>query len=241
MTLSVQNLCFSYDRHASVLDGIDFSIDRGQFIGIFGPNGGGKTTLLQLLLGLLVPTRGTIRILNTLPSEASSRIGYVPQVRRFDKQFPISVMEIVLHGSLAKHRGWGNFSRRAKERALVALERVGLQDSAHQAFGALSGGQIQRVLIARALVSDPEILLLDEATVGVDPQALAEIFQFLIGLKGEITILMVTHDLGTIAKAMDHLFCINKQLTHYTPEQVCEHFAMGLYHPRLMNQGDRND
>lgn len=225
MILSAKELNFSYDKKTAVLEEIDFSVRKGQFVGIFGPNGGGKTTLLMLLLGLLSPTKGKI--------EVHGKIGYVPQARRYDKQFPISVMEVVLQGCLADFRGWGRFSVEAKKRACEALEKVGLQDKARDAFGTLSGGQIQRTLIARALASNPDILLLDEATVGIDPEALADIFKFLVGLKGKITILMVTHDLQAIAKEMDQLFCINRNLTLYTPEQVCQHFALGLYHPKL--------
>lgn len=241
MTLSAQDLAFSYDKRYPVLEEISFTVNQGQFVGIFGPNGGGKTTLLMLLLGLLAPSRGDLKILGTTPEEASSKIGYVPQVRRFDRQFPISVLEVVLQGCLAKHRGFGNFSGEAKRQAIACLEKVGLADKARAPFGTLSGGQIQRTLIARALVSEPELLLLDEATVGVDPEALSEIFKFLIGLKGKITILMVTHDLQAIAKEMDQLFCINRQLTPYSPEQVCEHFALGLYHPKLMKKRPSND
>lgn len=235
MTLSVQNLSFSYDRRTPILEEINFNIEKGQFVGIFGPNGGGKTTLLMLILGLLTPTHGQIRLTSKTP------IGYVPQVRRFDKQFPISVLEVVLQGCLSEFRGWGNFSKEAKERAHDALEKVGLKDKARAPFGTLSGGQIQRTLIARALASNPEILLLDEATVGVDPEALSEIFKFLIGLKGKITILMVTHDLQNIAKEMDQLYCIDRQLTPYTTEQICEHFALGLYHPKLRLRKQPND
>ncbi len=240
MTLSVENLSFSYEKKVLVLENLSFSIAKGKFIGIFGPNGGGKTTLLKLLLGLMHPSEGRIEVLGQPPSEVTDRLGYVPQVRRLDKTFPISVIEVVLHGCLAKHRSFGNFSQKLKNKALEALERVGLQDKAQDPFGTLSGGQIQRTLLARALASDPEILLLDEATVGIDPGALEEIFRFLLQLRGEITILLVTHNLQVIAKEMDYLLCINRELATYTPEQVCEHFAMGLYHPRLMKGEDHD-
>ncbi len=230
MTISVQHLSFSYDKKTPVLEDIDFIVEKGKFVGIFGPNGGGKTTLLMLILGLLTPTAGRLEI--------QGKIGYVPQVRRFDRQFPISVLEVVLQGCLADYRGWGSFSAEAKKRAHEALEKVGLQDKARAPFGTLSGGQIQRTLIARALASEPEILLLDEATVGIDPEALSEIFQFLISLKRKITILMVTHDLQAIAKEMDLLFCIDRHLTPYSPEQICQHFALGLYHPKLRKTND---
>jgi zinc transport system ATP-binding protein len=224
MILSAQELSFSYDKKTPVLEEINFNVEKGQFIGIFGPNGGGKTTLLMLLLGLLAPTKGKV--------EVNGKIGYVPQVRRLDKQFPISVLEVVLQGCLADYRGWGSYSAEAKKRAYESLEKVNLLDKARAPFGTLSGGQVQRTLIARALASNPDILLLDEATVGIDPEALSEIFKFLIGLKGSMTILMVTHDLQAIAKEMDQLFCIERNLSLYSPQQVCQHFALGLYHPK---------
>jgi zinc transport system ATP-binding protein len=217
------------------------NVEKGAFVGIFGPNGGGKTTLLMLILGLLTPLDGSIKLLDMRPAEACSKIGYVPQMRRFDKQFPISVLEVVLQGCLADYRGWGSFSAQAKERAYAALEKVGLEDKAHSAFGALSGGQIQRMLIARALASEPEMLLLDEATVGIDPDALAQIYHFLLGLKGKITILLVTHELQKIAGDMDQLFCIDRSVTPYTPAQICQHFALGLYHPKLMKDRGMRD
>jgi len=239
MTLSTENLFFAYEKSSPVLENISFSVEKGKFIGIFGPNGGGKTTLLKLLLGLNTPTSGKVTVLGQNPAEITNRLGYVPQVRRFDRSFPISVFEVVLQGCLSKYKGYGAFSKELKAKASSALERVGLQDKAHLPFGTLSGGQIQRTLIARALASDPEILLLDEATVGVDPEALKEIFKFLLTLRGEITIILVTHDLQVIASEMDSLLCINRQLSTFSPKQVCDHFSMGLYHPRETkgNQG----
>ena len=240
MTLSVSDLTYSYEKNFPVLENISFSIKKGQFVGIFGPNGGGKTTLLRLLLGFIEPEKGKVELLGQSPEKVRVKIGYVPQVRRFDKQFPISVIEVVLQGCLSTHR-FGSYSKESKEKAYQALERVKLQEKAGASFGSLSGGQIQRTLLARALVSEPEILLLDEATVGIDPNALAEIFDFLISLKGKITILMVTHELQLIAKQMHQLLCINRDITHFTPTEVCEHFAMGLYHPTLFKREEKND
>lgn len=236
MTISVEKLSFSYQKDIPVLTNISFSIPKGQFIGVFGPNGGGKTTLLKILLGLIKPSTGSVKILDTSPHQAQAKMGYVPQMRHFDPQFPITVMEVVLQGCLAIYRGWGPYSTTAKDRAFDALKKMGLEEKAKARFGALSGGQMQRVLIARALASQPEILLLDEATVGVDPESLKNLFQLLLELRGEITILLVTHDLQAIAKQMDGLLCINQQLTPYSPQQVCEHFAMGLYHPLLIKK-----
>ena len=241
MTLSVQDLSFLYEKRLTVLEKISFSVEKGEFIGIFGPNGGGKTTLLRLLVGLLTPQSGTIEILGGSPQKVSHRMGYVPQVRHFDKEFPISVMEVVLQGRLAHHKGYLNFSEEDKKIATGALERVGLHEMAKLPFGQLSGGQIQRTLIARALASKPEILLLDEAMAGVDPRAFKEIFDFLITMKGEITILLVTHELQTVAADMDRLLCINREVTTYSPQDVCGHYAMGLYHPPLMKKEEKHD
>jgi len=236
MTIAVSDLSFSYPRETPILEGISLSVAAGQFIGVFGPNGGGKTTFLKLLLGLEKPTSGKIEILGKSPKGASAEVGYVPQSRHFDPKFPISVREVVLHGCLSIYPGWGPFPEKAKERAHAALEEVGLAHLAEASFRTLSGGQAQRVLIARALASKPKILLLDEATVGIDPDALHEFFTLLKKLRGKITILLVTHDLHSIAKEMDSLICIHRQLTRYSPDQVCEHFAMGLYHPPLLKK-----
>lgn len=241
MTISVENLDFFYESSLPVLENINFSVNKGDFIGIFGPNGGGKTTLLKILLGLLKPTRGIVKVLEKDPSEISDRLGYVPQVRRYDKSFPISVLEVVIQGCLSKYRGFGNYSETLKKKAHNALALVGLEEKANSPFGILSGGQIQRTLIARAIASDPEILFLDEATVGIDLKGLEQIMQFLLKLKGKITIILVTHDLQAIAKDMTQLFCIHRQLSAYTPEQICEHFAMGLYHPRLIDDLEKKD
>lgn len=232
MTISVSDTTFSYEKE-SVLENIAFSIKEGEFVGIFGPNGGGKTTLLQLLLGFLTPQKGKIYIMGQLPHVARTSIGYVPQFKRFDREFPITVMEIVLQGCLSKYRYLRGFSKEEKHTALEALEKVGMKGHAQDFFGTLSGGQIQRVLIARALASNPKILLLDEATAGIDPSALQEIFTLLLTLRGSITILLVTHELQNIAREMHRLLCINRTLTFYRTEEVCAHFAMGLYHPPI--------
>lgn len=229
--IEVEEIAFTYEKKFSILEGLSFKVPKGQFIGVFGPNGAGKTTLLKLLLGLLKPTHGKIRVLGKTPKQARTKVGYVPQVRRFDRQFPISVLEVVLQGCLADHKGWGGFSPEAKDRALDALEKVRLQDKANASFGTLSGGQIQRTLIARALASEPEILLLDEATVGIDPKTLREIQNILLEMRNQITILLVTHDLNFLAKEMDRLLYVNRNATFYNYEQLCGHFAMGLYHP----------
>lgn len=222
-------ISFAYAER-QILQKITFSIVAGEFIGIIGPNGGGKTTLLKLLMGFLKPSSGTIKILNTQPKQARTHIAWVPQNLRFDRQFPISLLELVLSGRLSKAPKFFGYSKDDKLAALAALEQVGLKEMKDHAFADLSGGQIQRALIARALASAPEILLLDEPTANVDVQAESQIYSILHGLKGKMTILMVTHDLKAIVNQVDKVLCLQNTASLLKPEQVCGHFALNLYH-----------
>ncbi len=222
MSIEIKNLEFAYDKNL-ILENVSLSIPHGNFIVIFGPNGGGKTTLLKLMMGFLKPSKGTVEI-------AYNKIGYVPQITRYDKQFPITVFELVLTGAISKCTWWGSYPQSIKQKALEALSQVGLSQLKDQSFGSLSGGQAQRALIARALISEPEILLLDEPTASVDTKSEREIYKLLMDLKGEITILMVTHDLQPILDKADLLYCVRKKVFPLLPKDACGHFAMGLYH-----------
>lgn len=227
--IEVEGLSFSYEKRP-ILKGVNLKACSGEFLAVFGPNGGGKTTFLKLLMGFLEPAAGKIRLFGTTSQKARKSISYVPQAAHFDRQFPLSVLELVLMGCLSECSIWGTLPKNAREKALAALEKVGLQGKETQAFGTLSGGQAQRALIARALVSNPKLLVLDEPTASVDPEAEAQIHHLLLKLKGSMTILMVTHDLQGIIEKADRMLCIHRTLTSYTPKQVCEHFAVGLYH-----------
>lgn len=233
--ITVRDLCFSYDK-VPILEHADFQIEHGEFIGIFGPNGGGKTTLLKLLMGMLAPNSGSILLLDQPPKNSRGHIGYVPQALRFDKDFPISVLDVVLMGCLSKLTWWGTYPKGVKEKALEALEKVDLLPFAKAPFGTLSGGQAQRALIARAIVDNPKILLLDEPTASVDPKAEQEIHQLLVELNKSITIVMVTHDLQSIIDKAQRLLCVHRQVTTMRAKEVCEHFALGLYHTPLSSK-----
>lgn len=228
------NVSFSYDG-SPVLSNVNFSISQGEFIGIIGPNGGGKTTLLKLILGFIQPNEGKIKIFGHSPKCTLSRcqLGYVPQSLRFDREFPISVEEVVLSGLLSKLPWHGRFNAEQRLSALQALNEVGMQDFNAHPFGQLSGGQAQRVLIARALVANPRLLLLDEPTASVDTQAEGEIYAILKKLQGKMTILMVTHDLRTAVNQVSRLLCVQKNVFSLNPAEVCEHYAIGLYHDPL--------
>lgn len=223
MIAEFDHVSFSYDGVNTILDDVSLQLQEKQFIAIIGPNGGGKTTFLKLLMGLLLPQKGAVRLFY-------QKIGYVPQVLRFDKHFPISVEELVLQGLLSRLTWWGRFKESDLALAHEVLDKVGLQDYKKVPFGSLSGGQAQRALIARALVSDPDLLLLDEPTASVDNQSEKEIIQMLSAFAKNKTVLMVTHDLSAIAPQVSRVLFINHQVRSLKPEEICGHFAMGVYH-----------
>lgn len=236
--IQIDHLYYSYPNNPVLFD-VSLKIHTGEFVAVIGPNGGGKTTLLKLILGFLKPTQGEVLVFGKPAPEAASDsshppLAYVPQAVRFDRLFPISVTEVVL-GGLLHHLPWyGRFQQSDRNATQEALERVGLGDFGHRAFGTLSGGQAQRVLIARALVCKPKLLLLDEPTASVDSQAEAAIYGILKELKGQMTILMITHDLRAAIDQVDRVFCVQGNVISLKPEEVCEHFVLGLYHPPLI-------
>jgi zinc transport system ATP-binding protein len=230
--VELQNVSFAYS-HAQVLKDVSFSIGEGEFVGLIGPNGGGKTTLLKLIMGFLKSNSGTVEIFGRRAAEELFQIAYVPQGLQFDRQFPISVIELVLSGRLSRLPWFGIYSAQDREAANKALEKVGLLEFSDRPFGLLSGGQAQRALIARALVSEPKLLLLDEPTASVDSQAEALIYSILSKLKGSMTIIMVTHDLRAIIDIVGRVLCVQGGILSLLPGEICEHFALGLYHTPL--------
>lgn len=203
----------------------------GEFIGVIGPNGGGKTTLLKLLMGFLTPESGEIRLFGRSPISMRQAIGYVPQFSQTDREFPITVLELVLLGS-ACHDLF--YPAHLKEKALHLLEELNLISYRSKPFSSLSGGLAQRALLARALLSEPSLLFLDEPTANIDPVSKEAILEKLHSFKRSKTILLVTHDLKTIIEKIDKILCLQTQLTTYLPNEVCEHFALGLYHTPLL-------
>lgn len=236
--IAVDQLSFNYGAE-SVLRNVTFKMGSGEFLGIIGPNGGGKTTLLKLILGFLRPTTGEIKVFGENPVAARSKMAYVPQGLRFDRQFPISVKELVLTGRLSRLPWYGMYSREDYAAVDEALAKVNLSNLKEQPFGTLSGGQAQRALIARALVSEPKLLLLDEPTASVDPQAEADIYNILQSLRDQISVVMVTHDLKATVDLVDKVLLVQGEVVSMFPQQVCEHFALGLYHSPLPIQREK--
>lgn len=210
-----------------VLKDVSVSLDEGEFLGIIGPNGGGKTTLLKVLLGLLTPDEGKVRIFGKKPKNASGLLGYVPQYSNFDPSFPIRVWDVILMGRVGK-LGWKPFyTKKDKKMAHRALKIVEMEDKKDDNISNLSGGQQQRVLIARALTTGPKILLLDEPTASIDEKMKSSIYVLLkrLNQKADKTIILVSHDIGVISSYVQKVACLNKYFIYHgsdelTPEMI---------------------
>ena len=203
-----EGVSFGYGR-SLVVEDADFDIYKGESVCVVGPNGGGKSTLLKLMLGLLSPDQGQVHLLGGSPKRTRSRVGYVPQHIEFDPLFPVSVIEVVLMGRL-RRCSIGFRSQADRARALEALELMGLADKAPAPFSSLSGGQRQAVLIARALAGDPELLLLDEPTAHVDVAAEERLMESIKSLREDLTVITVSHDLAFVSRAVPKVICVNR-------------------------------
>jgi len=219
--IEVENVWFSYER-TDVLEDVNFTIEKGDFLGIIGPNGGGKTTLLKLLLGILKPDRGRVRILGQGPNDASHRVGYVPQDMSFNRSFPVSVMDVALMGRLTRARIGKRYSQEDRDKVRDVLEKVGMWDFSKRPIGKPSGGQRQRGFIARALATDPEILFLDEPTTSVDPEFQTDLYAFLEELNKDVTIVVITHDVGVVSSHMKSIACVNKHFIFHEGGQITQ-------------------
>ncbi len=218
----------SYDSQ-TVLEDINLIVRESDFIGLIGPNGGGKTTLLKTLLGLLQPTRGTIRIMGKSVAEGRCHIGYVPQSVDLDRQFPIRVWEVVQMGLLGCRKPFSPLSAHEREVIQYALEQVEMADLSQRAIGELSVGQRQRVYIARALTSNPQLLLLDEPTASVDPQVAGNIYELLRHINQTVTIVMVSHDMNAISAHVKSIGCLNHRLHYHGSKEVTQEMMDAIY------------
>ncbi len=212
-----------------VLDGIRLEVAKNEFLGIVGPNAGGKSTLLKIVLGLLQPGLGSVRVLDTTPVRARKKLGYVPQYPTFPLDFPINVKQTVLMGRLGVTKPFAGYSRGDADLAEQAMVETEIQHLASRRLNTLSGGQLQRVLVARALVSQPELLLLDEPTSNIDTRVESEIFDLLKQLNARMTIVVVSHDIGFISGFVDRVACLNRTLVCHKTEAIDGKTVQELY------------
>jgi len=226
--VEISGLSFSYDG-APVLAGVDLLVEERDFVSLIGPNGGGKTTLLKLMLGLLQPTSGTLRVFGRPPAEARTHIGYVPQQVSLDPKFPVSVMDVVLMGRLAKGRILGRYTRADRKTAEFLLDTVGLSGQIHSPFSSLSGGQQQRALIARALACEPDLFLLDEPTANLDLRVESELHGLLKELNNKMTIVLVSHDLGFVTDLVKKVVCVNRTVAVHPTSELTGDSILEIY------------
>jgi zinc transport system ATP-binding protein len=218
--VSIKEVWVYRNRHPA-LENICLDLEKGDFLGLIGPNGGGKTTLIQVMLGLVKPSRGEVRILDREPEQARRSIGYLPQKTFFDRSFPVTALEVVLMGRFSKAGLFRRYSLPDREAALRALEAVGLKDRACRQMGSLSGGEQQRVLVARSLVSEPQLLLLDEPTAGVDAAQQTEFYELLSRLNGRgMTIVLVSHDISAVSTYVNKIACLNQRLYYHGSKEL---------------------
>lgn len=227
--IEINGLAASYDGK-KVLENVDLTIYERDFLGIIGPNGGGKTTLVKCILGLHHPDEGGIRCFREGREVSKLAIGYLPQYNTIDKKFPISVYEVILSGLSGQKSLFRGYSAEQHEQAHETLVRMGLEGLEDRPIGQLSGGQLQRALLGRALVSNPEVLILDEPNTYIDKQFETKLYSLLEEINRECAIVLISHDIGTILQNVKSVACVNGTLdyhpdTEVSPEWLGEHFG----------------
>lgn len=226
--IRVEGVSFAYDQRP-VLSEINLTVEAGDFLAVIGPNGGGKTTLLRLILGSLKPDRGSVSVFGLPAKKARPLVGCVPQHGVFDPDFPVTALEVVLMGRLQRRALFPYYTAADFAAAEEALALLGVDNLGKYRYGELSGGQKQRVLIARALVAKPSLLILDEPTASVDSRVEQDVYQLLARLNEQITIIIVSHDLGFVSTYVSKVVCLNQRLAVHTIEEITSEVLAGLY------------
>jgi len=228
IAVEVNNVDFGYEKNL-VLEDVNFKIEENDFVGIIGPNGGGKTTFIKILIGLLKPLKGSVEIFGKSAHKLNKHIGYVPQNFNFDNNFPISVKDVVLMGRLNSSSPFSKTTASDKQIVEESLSKVNMLQFKDELIGNLSGGQKQRVLIARALSVQPKILILDEPTASVDSKAGKNFYDLLDELNKEMTIIMISHDIGVVSQYVKKIACLNKKLVFHNSKEISKEMLEDTY------------
>lgn len=226
--IEINDLSFEYND-IPVLEKVNLTVMKGDFLSIVGPNGRGKTTLIKLILGLLLPSAGTVRVFGRPPLKIRHSIGYMPQAPSLDLHFPVTVMDVVSMGLLGKEGSFGFFRSKDHGPVMEALRKLGIESLRNSPFSELSGGQRQRVLIARALVNDPDLLILDEPTSSVDIVAEQALFDVLDELNRHMTIIVVSHDVGFVSQYVKTVACVNRRVVVHPTSEITGEIISEIY------------
>jgi len=227
--IEIQNLTVGYENKPNVLKEVSLTIYDDDFLGIIGPNGGGKTTLLKTVLGLITPSAGTVRFFDGERRVASLNIGYLPQINQIDRKFPISVSEVILSGLTLRKQLFMRYSAEDKLRVREVAERLGINELLPRAIGELSGGQLQRVLLGRAIVDNPKLIILDEPSTYVDKLFETNFYKLLGDINREIAIMLVSHDVGTIISLVKNIACVNQGLHYHSGSGISQEWLNNAY------------
>lgn len=211
--IRIKNLSAAYDNR-TVLHDVNLTVYKRDFLGIIGPNGGGKTTLIKCILGLLRPTGGEIIF------APSTTMGYLPQYNTIDRKFPISVEEVILSGLSSKKSLTSRFTHTQYDKVHEVIHRMGLDGMEHRAIGQLSGGQLQRALLGRAIASDPDVLILDEPSTYIDKRFEARLYELLAEINKVCSIILVSHDIGTVLQQVKSVACVNETLDYHPASEA---------------------
>lgn len=227
--IEIRHLFVGYDNKPDVLKDVSLDVYENDFLGIIGPNGGGKTTLLKAILGLIKSASGSISFFEDEKKTPSLNMGYLPQMNQIDKKFPISVHDVILSGITPRGTIIKRYSATDKERVALTAEKLGIKNLLARAIGELSGGQLQRVLLGRAIVDNPRVIVLDEPNSYVDKRFETNFYKLLADINKEIAVILVSHDVGTIISLVKNIACVNQTLHYHSGAEVSKEWLENAY------------
>ncbi|MEN9920058.1 MAG: hypothetical protein RL662_2494 [Bacteroidota bacterium] len=227
--LELKDISVGYERDKLVLQNVALEVQQHDFLGIIGPNGGGKTTLLKTILGLIKPSAGSVLLYSNNKLVDRINIGYLPQINQIDKKFPISVFDVILSGLRVQRKLFGYYSQEQKQKAEATVVRMGLESFIDKPIGNLSGGQLQRALLGRAIVDDPDLLILDEPSSYVDKRFETDFYKILEQINQKTAIILVSHDVGTVISLVKNIACVNEGLHYHSGANVSSQWLEQTY------------
>lgn len=226
--LEIKEISVGYEANKPILKNVDLTVYENDFLGIIGPNGGGKTTLLKTILGLIKPTEGSVKFYKN-NIESKINLGYLPQINKIDRNFPISVFDVILSGLTAKRKLFSYYTEEQRNKARQTADLMGLSTFLERPIGNLSGGQLQRTLLGRAIVDDPDLLILDEPSSYVDKRFETDFYKILEEINKNTAIILVSHDVGTIVSMVKNIACVNEGLHYHAGSNISTNWLEQTY------------